>query len=135
MKAKKACAGGGCDIEARGISYRIAVSTGRSRHHPPLKVWSRSDDDAAQDHHQQLNGGGVRQVLRNVTCRARPGELLAIVGPSGAGKSTLLEILAGRLSPSPAPELLLLDGTAATSADRSAASPATSPNGTCNSRC
>ncbi|CAO2044356.1 unnamed protein product [Urochloa humidicola] len=120
MKAeKKKGRAGGCDIQARGINYRIAVSTGR-RHHPPLKVWSRSDDDAA-DHHQQqmINSGGVRHVLRNVTCRARPGELLAIVGPSGAGKSTLLEILAGRLSPSsfPPPDVLLLDGAAATSAD------------------
>ncbi|CAN6250809.1 unnamed protein product [Urochloa humidicola] len=120
MKAeKKKGRAGGCDIQARGINYRIAVSTGR-RHHPPLKVWSRSDDDAA-DHQQQqmINSGGVRHVLRNVTCRARPGELLAIVGPSGAGKSTLLEILAGRLSPSsfPPPDVLLLDGAAATSAD------------------
>ncbi|CAM0152039.1 unnamed protein product [Urochloa decumbens] len=112
---KKGCAGG-CDIQARGINYRIAVSTGR-RQHPPLKVWSRSDDDAAeqQQHQQTIN---VRHVLRNVTCRARPGELLAIVGPSGAGKSTLLEILAGRLSPSsPPPDALLLGGAAATSAD------------------
>ncbi|KAG2570031.1 ABC transporter G family member 5-like [Panicum virgatum] len=107
MPTKKARAGG-CDIQATGINYRIAVST-----QPPLKVWSRSDDDA-QDHHLI---SGVRHVLRNVTCRARPGELLAIVGPSGAGKSTLLEILAGRLSPSPAPDLLLLDGAAAASAD------------------
>ncbi|CAN6230171.1 unnamed protein product [Urochloa humidicola] len=120
MKAeKKKGRAGGCDIQARGINYRIAVSTGR-RHHPPLKVWSRSDDDAADHQHQQMiNSGGVRHVLRNVTCRARPGELLAIVGPSGAGKSTLLEILAGRLSPSsfPPPDVLLLDGAAATSAD------------------
>ncbi|RLM65653.1 ABC transporter G family member 5 [Panicum miliaceum] len=108
MPTKKARAGG-CDIQATGINYRIAVST-----HPPLKVWSRSDDDA-QDHHQIING--VRHVLRNVTCRARPGELLAIVGPSGAGKSTLLEILAGRLSPSPPPDLLLIDGAATASAD------------------
>ncbi|PUZ49693.1 hypothetical protein GQ55_7G345700 [Panicum hallii var. hallii] len=108
MPTKKARAGG-CDIQATGINYRIAVST-----HPPLKVWSRSDDDA-QDHHHIING--VRHVLRNVTCHARPGELLAIVGPSGAGKSTLLEILAGRLSPSPPPDLLLLDGAATASAD------------------
>jgi len=112
--ASKKGRGGGCDIQATGIDYRIAVST-----NPPLKVWSRSDDDAQEQNH--LINNGVRHVLRNVSCRARPGELLAIVGPSGAGKSTLLEILAGRLSPSPPPDLhmhmLLLNGAAAASAD------------------
>jgi len=32
-------------------------------------------------------------ILNDVTIRARPGELIAIVGPSGAGKSTLLRLL------------------------------------------
>ncbi len=34
-------------------------------------------------------------VLRDVTCAARDGELLAVVGPSGCGKSTLLRMVAG----------------------------------------
>ncbi|EPS58594.1 hypothetical protein M569_16219, partial [Genlisea aurea] len=39
-----------------------------------------------------------RNVLTDVSLRARPWEILAIVGPSGAGKSSLLEILAGKLT-------------------------------------
>ncbi|KAF5744062.1 White-brown-complex ABC transporter family [Tripterygium wilfordii] len=39
-------------------------------------------------------------VLRNVSCEAKPGEIMAIAGPSGAGKTTLLEILAGEIPPS-----------------------------------
>eukprot|EP01018_Ginkgo_biloba_P029591 Gb_19188 [translate_table: standard] len=42
----------------------------------------------------------VYNILKNISCDAKPGEILAIVGPSGAGKSTLLEILAGRIRPS-----------------------------------
>ncbi|KAF2295077.1 hypothetical protein GH714_031395 [Hevea brasiliensis] len=39
-------------------------------------------------------------ILRNVSCEARPGEIMAIASPSGTGKTTLLEILAGMIPPS-----------------------------------
>jgi ABC-type nitrate/sulfonate/bicarbonate transport system ATPase subunit len=42
--------------------------------------------------------GGVR-ALSEVSLRAAPGELLAVVGPSGCGKSTLLELICGLRRP------------------------------------
>jgi iron complex transport system ATP-binding protein len=38
-------------------------------------------------------------ALTNVSFRATPGELIAIVGPNGCGKSTLLKLLIGALAP------------------------------------
>jgi ABC-2 type transport system ATP-binding protein len=38
---------------------------------------------------------GARDVLRDVTLRARRGEVVALLGPNGAGKTTTIEILEG----------------------------------------
>lgn len=51
---------------------------------------------------------GGREVLRDVSLRVQPGELVAVVGPNGAGKSTLVGALAGDLRP--ARGEVLLDG-------------------------
>lgn len=40
-----------------------------------------------------------KRLLDNVSLKARPGELLAIIGPNGSGKSTLIRILSGELRP------------------------------------
>lgn len=57
------------------------------------------------DGHIELNGVAVRNpegsayLLRSVSLKLVPGEILGLVGPSGAGKSTLSKVIAGALSP------------------------------------
>lgn len=41
---------------------------------------------------------GGTEIVRDVDCEVRAGEVLAIIGPNGAGKSTLLGALAGDLA-------------------------------------
>ncbi|WOL20460.1 hypothetical protein Cni_G29265 [Canna indica] len=51
-----------------------------------------------------------RSILRNVSCEALPGQLLAVVGPSGSGKSTLLSVLAGVIHQSEVSGEVLVNG-------------------------
>jgi ABC-type nitrate/sulfonate/bicarbonate transport system ATPase subunit len=44
-------------------------------------------------------GGALVAALADISLRAAPGEVLAVVGPSGCGKSTLLELVCGLQAP------------------------------------
>ncbi|XP_016451309.1 ABC transporter G family member 5-like [Nicotiana tabacum] len=94
----------GCEIEAIGINYTIYTQ----KRENPFKIFSKNHHQkcsrGVQDLHEvkELEKGNtpkVRNVLKDVNCRAKAGEILAIVGPSGAGKSSFLEILAGKIEP------------------------------------
>ncbi|OMO57206.1 ABC transporter-like protein [Corchorus capsularis] len=100
----------GCEIEAVGINYKIYRS---QKSELPFKIFNRNQQRVKQQEvdqelqqqppvsslHVEEACPGIRHVLKDVNCKAKPWEILAIVGPSGAGKSSLLEILAGKLTP------------------------------------
>ncbi|MBI2316243.1 MAG: ABC transporter ATP-binding protein [Betaproteobacteria bacterium] len=52
---------------------------------------------------------GEMRVLRNVSLRVRPGQIVTIVGSNGAGKSTALNVISGLLKPTSG--RIELDGT------------------------
>lgn len=45
-----------------------------------------------------LNAGSTK-LVRDISLRVAPGELLAICGPNGAGKSSLMRLLSGEVTP------------------------------------
>lgn len=71
-------------IKTKGVSYAVS---------PPFSKLSWI-------YQKRVNPISRKQILRNVSCEVKPGEMTAVVGPSGAGKTTLLEILAGVIRPS-----------------------------------
>ncbi|PKU75848.1 ABC transporter G family member 5 [Dendrobium catenatum] len=95
----------GCEIEAKSLTYTIHNCN--PSQHLFKKIWS--SEETVDSEIPTPQPPVVRHVLNNVTCRAKPWEILAVVGPSGAGKSTLLELLAGRLPLPPPPATILVD--------------------------
>ncbi|KAJ6908279.1 hypothetical protein NC651_018650 [Populus alba x Populus x berolinensis] len=99
MEQKSAMKKQGWEIEAIGITYKIST---KKREHP-FKIFTKKQEINQEPRQQVTNleeaSLGARHVLKDVYCKAKPWEILAIVGPSGAGKSSLLEVLAGKLTP------------------------------------
>ncbi|HSC89154.1 MAG TPA: FHA domain-containing protein [Polyangiaceae bacterium] len=60
------------EVEARGVCFEVA-----DRHNP----------------------GQTKRLLDDVSFRALPGDMIALMGPSGSGKTTLLHMLTGYLRP------------------------------------
>ncbi|KAJ7945225.1 ABC transporter-like [Quillaja saponaria] len=93
----------GCEIEAINVNYKIGTQKTES----PFKIFCRKPaknrqevgQESEEEARAEKTSNGVRHVLKDVNCRAKPWEILAIVGPSGAGKSSPLEILAGKVTP------------------------------------
>ncbi|MEU6659152.1 ATP-binding cassette domain-containing protein [Streptomyces sp. NPDC046821] len=90
-------------LTARGMAVRELLGGGASVTVPspapsPALAPSPPSSDALTAHHLTVTYGGY-VALSDVSLRAEPGSVTAVVGPNGAGKSTLFHCLAGTLRP------------------------------------
>jgi ABC-type branched-subunit amino acid transport system ATPase component len=54
---------------------------------------------ALLDVRQVTSGYGAMTIVRDISMRVEPGEVVTLIGPNGAGKSTLLKTIFGLLPP------------------------------------
>lgn len=80
-------------VEARPFVGRRAAATT-----PVYVVRSPSGAEAVEAERIEVELGGVA-VLRTVSLRLEPGEVVAVMGRNGAGKTTLLRVFAGLIRP------------------------------------
>lgn len=90
------------DVEARNLCYKSPPTHQSSL----LNFFSQNQDNVASLQEKEAS----KFILKNVSCVAKSGEILAIAGPSGAGKSTLLELLGARIRPSTPQSSILVNG-------------------------
>lgn len=70
--------------EGAGVSVAVkGLSIWAKDRNPLRRLWSKAPSS--------------QQILNDVSCVVKPGQLLAILGSSGSGKTTLLNSLAGRM--------------------------------------
>lgn len=57
------------------------------------KIRERGDYEYALDMEKVAKNYGSLSVLKNITLKGKPGELIGIIGPNGAGKTTLMRCM------------------------------------------
>jgi ATP-binding cassette subfamily B protein len=75
-------------IRGEVIYENVSFSYATERRSP-----DRLDENEIQRADLEISAPIERQVLKNISLHARPGEMIALVGPTGAGKSTLVNLL------------------------------------------
>lgn len=87
-------------VAARGAFLRVRELLQVNPPHEPELTLPRPEGRVSVEALSFVPRGAAKPVLRAVTFRIEPGEVLGIIGPSGAGKSTLARHIVGLQAPS-----------------------------------
>ncbi|RXT36360.1 type I secretion system permease/ATPase [Bradyrhizobium betae] len=87
-------------VAARGAFLRVRGLLQVNPPHEPELTLPRPEGRVSVEALSFVPRGAAKPVLRGVTFRIEPGEVLGIIGPSGAGKSTLARHIVGLQAPS-----------------------------------
>jgi ABC-type multidrug transport system fused ATPase/permease subunit len=95
---------------ARAAGERVfdILDTQRERPLANLKVFPPKVRGEVEFRDVSFDYESNKPALRNLSLRAQPGEMVALVGPTGAGKTTLVNLLPGFYEPSGG--TILIDG-------------------------
>ena len=87
-------------VSASGAYTRLNELLQRYPAPPPATRLPAPVGEIALEEVSAVPPGTRVSVLRNISLRMRPGDVIGIIGPSGAGKSSLARLLVGIWSPS-----------------------------------
>ncbi len=86
-------------VGAKEAYLRLQALLERAAQLQPTMALPRPEGTLRVENVSFLVPGTRAPILRNVSFRLQPGEVLGLIGPSGAGKSTLARLLLGILVP------------------------------------